>query len=41
MDFNFCGCIDEVRVCRTIRSADWIKLSYMNQRPDDRLVVFK
>ena len=41
MDFNFCGCIDEVRICRTIRSADWIKLSYMNQRPDDRLVVFK
>jgi hypothetical protein len=41
MDFNFSGCIDEVRVCRTVRSADWIKLSYMNQRPDDRLVVFK
>jgi hypothetical protein len=41
MDFNFCGCIDEVRVCRTVRSADWIMLSYMNQRPEDRLVVFK
>jgi len=39
--FNFIGNIDEVRVDKTVRSADWIKLCYMNQRTDDKLVVFK
>ena len=34
----FKGAIDEVRVCGTVRSADWIKLCYMNQRSDDKLV---
>jgi hypothetical protein len=37
----FKGAIDEVRICGVVRSADWIKLCYMNQRPDDKLVVFK
>lgn len=37
----FKGKIDEVRVCSRARSADWIKLCYMNQRSDDKLVQFK
>jgi hypothetical protein len=36
----FKGMIDEVRVSSTAQSRDWIKLCYMNQRNDDRLVVF-
>jgi hypothetical protein len=32
------GSIDEARVCRVARSADWIKLSYMNQKQQDALV---
>jgi hypothetical protein len=28
----FSGVIDEARLCRTVRSANWIKLSYLNQR---------
>jgi hypothetical protein len=38
---HFIGDIDEVRVDRTARTADWVKLNYMNQRKDDRLVVYK
>ncbi len=37
----FEGAIDEVRICSTARSAHWIKLCYMNQRSDDRLVQFE
>jgi hypothetical protein len=37
----FDGKIDEVCVSSKPRSADWIKLCYMNQRPDDKLVFFK
>ena len=37
----FNGKIDEVRVSNTILSADWIKLCYMNQRSDERLIVIK
>lgn len=40
-EFNFIGCIDEVRVYRKVKSADFIKLSYMNQRTDDKLLVYK
>lgn len=40
-EFNFIGCIDEVRVYRKVKSADFIKLSYMNQRIDDKLLVYK
>jgi hypothetical protein len=32
------GCIDEARVCRVARSADWIKLCYMNQKQQHALV---
>jgi hypothetical protein len=37
----FNGGIDEVRILNTAQSADWVKLCFMNQRSDDRLVVFK
>lgn len=37
----FKGSIDEVRIEKGARSADWIRLCYMNQRPDDKLVVFE
>jgi hypothetical protein len=43
-NFGYCyfkGMIDEVRVCSVTRSPDWIKLCYMNQRSDDKLVQFK
>jgi hypothetical protein len=43
-NFGYCyfkGMIDEVRVSSIARSADWIKLSYMNQRSDDKLLQFK
>ncbi|MBN1127822.1 MAG: DUF2341 domain-containing protein [Chitinispirillaceae bacterium] len=36
----FSGAIDEVRICTVARTADWIRLSYMNQRKDDMLVRF-
>lgn len=36
----FSGTLDEVRICTVARSSDWVKLSYMNQRSDDMLVVF-
>jgi hypothetical protein len=35
---NFNGTLDEVRISKTARSADWIKLAYMNQREDQKLV---
>jgi hypothetical protein len=38
---NASGTMDEMRIENVNRSADWIKLSYMNQRSDDKLVVFK
>jgi hypothetical protein len=37
----FDGKVDEVRVSSVVPSADWIKLCYMNQRADDKLVIFK
>jgi hypothetical protein len=40
---NWCffdGKVDEVRSMSYAPSADWIKLCYMNQRQDDKLVVF-
>jgi hypothetical protein len=33
-DLAWLGIIDEVRVSNSQRSEDWIKLEYMNQRPD-------
>jgi hypothetical protein len=37
----FKGSIDEVRIEKGARSADWVRLCYMNQRPDDKLVIFE
>jgi hypothetical protein len=37
----FKGEIDEVRIISSAQSPDWVRLCYMNQRPDDRLVVFR
>jgi hypothetical protein len=36
----FSGTLDELRMDNRLRSADWIKLCYMNQRQDDKLVTF-
>ncbi|HAJ78298.1 MAG TPA: hypothetical protein DCO75_00880, partial [Fibrobacteres bacterium] len=36
----FNGIIDEVRISRVARSADWIKLCYQNQKTGQSLVVF-
>jgi hypothetical protein len=37
----FAGSIDEVRVMHAAMGADFVKLSYMNQKEPDALVVFK
>jgi hypothetical protein len=37
----FNGKIDEVRLCNKSRSPEWIRLCYMNQRIDDKLVTFE
>lgn len=37
----FKGSVDEVRMISATQSPDWVLLCYMNQRLDDRLVVFK
>jgi len=37
-DFNFAGDIDEVRISKVARSAEWIKLQYENQKPLQTLV---
>jgi len=37
----FKGSIDEVRILNRAQSPDWVRLCYMNQRTDDRLVVFR
>jgi hypothetical protein len=39
--YFFKGNIDEVRISSGAPSAEWVKLCYMNQRVDDKLVVFK
>ncbi len=36
--FNFIGLLDEVRIHRSAVSSDWVKLCFMNQQPDDKLV---
>jgi hypothetical protein len=43
-DQGFCyfkGSIDEVRIISTAVNPEWIRLCYMNQKSEDRLVVFK
>jgi len=37
---HFKGSIDEVRIISRSQSPEWVRLCYMNQRPDDRLVQF-
>ena len=37
----FKGVLDEIQLSNEVRSADWIHLSYMNQKKDDALVVVK
>lgn len=39
--YPFKGSIDEIVMAYTVRSADWVKLCYMNQKPVDALVVFQ
>jgi hypothetical protein len=39
--YFFKGVLDEVRISNIALSADWIKLCYMNQRADDKLVIFR
>ena len=36
--YNFVGDIDEVRVSKVVRSAEWVKLQYENQKPLQTLV---
>lgn len=40
-NYPFKGAIDECTVAFTARSADWIKLCYMNQRKENKLASFK
>ena len=37
-NYDFIGDIDEVRISRVARSADWVKLEYENQKPMQSLV---
>ena len=37
-EFNFVGDLDEVRVSKVTRSADWVRLEYENQKPMQTLV---
>jgi len=37
----FNGKIDEVCMANVARSADWLRLCYMNQKPQDALVMFR
>ena len=37
-DYRFVGDIDEVRISKVVRSPDWIKLEYENQKPLQTLV---
>jgi hypothetical protein len=37
---HFNGDIDELRLSSSVRNNDWIKLSYENQRPNQKLVEF-
>ena len=37
-NYNFIGDLDEVRVSKVVRSADWVRLEYENQKPLQTLV---
>lgn len=38
---NFDGLVDEARISRAARSADWIKLAYANQKAGQKLISFE
>ena len=38
---DYDGLIDEIRFEKAIRSEDWVRLNYMNQKTPDALVEFK
>jgi hypothetical protein len=40
-DYPLKGYVDEAVVSYAAHSADWVKLCYMNQKPDNQLVEFK
>lgn len=40
-DYKLTGFVDECVISNTIRSEEWIRLCFINQGPDDRLVAFK
>lgn len=40
-DYKLTGSVDECVISKVIRSDVWIKLCFINQGPNDRLVVFK
>jgi hypothetical protein len=37
-NYDFVGDLDEVRISQVVRSADWIKLQYANQKPVQSLI---
>ncbi|QDV29183.1 hypothetical protein Spb1_10530 [Planctopirus ephydatiae] len=37
-NYNYVGDVDEVRISKVVRSADWVKLQYENQKPLQTLV---
>ncbi|MEQ1826545.1 MAG: DUF2341 domain-containing protein [Pirellula sp.] len=37
-NYDFVGDLDEVRVSKVVRSAEWVKLQFENQKPNQRLV---
>jgi hypothetical protein len=41
MPFLFHGILDEIRMLNRAPSVDWIKLCYMNQKQQDKLIEFK
>lgn len=40
-DYQYAGSIDECVISHRIRSADWIRLCFINQSPNDRLVDYE
>lgn len=37
---NFKGILDEIRISRTVRSSDWIKMDFLTQSPGSSLLTF-
>lgn len=37
-NYDFVGDLDEVRISKVVRSADWVRLQYENQKPQQTLV---